>query len=66
MALPAAARAVYKGTKWVKQMKKLKKGGGSTVKNIQSGTKPKNKAKSMTGYRQDPKIKEDYIENWRK
>ena len=43
MALPAAARAVYKGTKWVKQMKKLKKGGGSTVKNIQSGTKPKGK-----------------------
>jgi len=43
MALPAAARAVYKGTKWVKQMKKLKKGEGSTVKKIQSGTKPKGK-----------------------
>ena len=43
MALPAAARAVYKGTKWVKQMKKLKKGGGSTVTKIQSGTKPKGK-----------------------
>jgi len=43
MAVPAAARAVYKGTKWVKQMRKLKKGGGSTVKNIQSGTKVKGK-----------------------
>ena len=40
-AIPAAVNAVYRGTKWVKQMKKLKKGGGSTVKKIQSGTKPK-------------------------
>ena len=47
-AVPAATRAVYKGTRWVKQMKKLKKGGGSTVKNIQSGTKPKNKARINT------------------
>ena len=62
----AAGKAVWNGYKWVKKMKKLKKGGGSTVKKIQSGTKPKNKAKSMTGYRQDPKIKEDYKENWRK
>ena len=36
-ALPAATKTVFKGTKWVKQMKKLKKGGGSTVKNIQKG-----------------------------
>ena len=42
-ALPAAAKTVYKGTKWVKQMRKLKEGGGSTVKNIQSGTKVKGK-----------------------
>ena len=37
-ALPAATKTVFKGTKWVKQMKKLKEGGGSTVKNIQKGT----------------------------
>ena len=47
-ALPAATKSVFKGTKWVKQMKKLKEGGGSTVKNIQSGTKPKNKPRSIT------------------
>ena len=47
-AIPAVAGAVWKGTKWVKQMRKLKKGGGSTVKNIQSGTKPKNKPRIMT------------------
>jgi len=34
-ALPAATSAVYKGTKWVKQIKKLKKGEGSTITNIQ-------------------------------
>jgi len=38
-ALPAAAKTVYKGTKWVKQMKKLKKGEGSTVTKVQSGNK---------------------------
>jgi hypothetical protein len=39
----AAGKAVWNGYKWVKQMKKLKKGGGSTVEKIQSGTKPKGK-----------------------
>ena len=34
-AIPAATRAVYKGTKWVKQYRKLKKTGGSTITNIQ-------------------------------
>ena len=55
MALPAAARAVYKGTKWVKQMKKLKKGGGSTVTKIQSGTKPKVQTPTKKGLDSDYK-----------
>jgi hypothetical protein len=42
-AIPAATRAIYQGTKWVKQIKKLKKGEGSTVTKVQSGTKPKKK-----------------------
>ena len=46
MAIPAATKAVYKGNKWVKQMKKLKKGGGSTVKKIQSGKSATQKAKA--------------------
>ena len=37
----AAGKAAWDGYKWVKKIKKLKKGGGSTVKKIQSGTKPK-------------------------
>jgi len=44
----AAGKAVWNGYKWVKQMKKLKKAGGSAVKQIQSGTKPKNKPRSIT------------------
>tara|TARA_Y100000593_G_C4270202_1_gene316980 strand:- start:124 stop:366 length:243 start_codon:yes stop_codon:yes gene_type:complete len=41
----AAGKAVWTGYKWVKQMKKLKKAGGSAVKQIQSGTKPASKSK---------------------
>ena len=48
-AIPAAARAVYKGTKWVKQMKKLKKGEGSTVTKVQSGTKVQKKSEIKPG-----------------
>jgi|TARA_R110002020_G_scaffold258722_2_gene472533 hypothetical protein len=38
-AVITAGKAVWNGTKWVKQMKKLKKGGGSTVTKVQSGNK---------------------------
>jgi hypothetical protein len=46
----AAGKAVWNGYKWVKQMKKLKKGGGSVVKKIQAGTKPKGKKVGKTEY----------------
>ena len=48
-AIPAATRAIYQGTKWVKQIKKLKKGEGSTVTKVQSGTKVQKKSEIKPG-----------------